>query len=66
MSFLGAWGVLSGYIGLSWAFPALLVGLAAASVFRDWGLPLHRALGTAVGVTAGVVLLFGAAQFVGT
>src|SRR5579863_5371483 len=25
---LGAWGVLSGYIGLSWEVPALLLGLA--------------------------------------
>lgn len=65
LPFLGAWGVFSGYTGLSWVLPALLLGLAAASAWRDRGLPLHRSVGVAVGVSAAFVCLIFAAQLVG-
>jgi hypothetical protein len=63
---LGAWGVVSGYAGLSWALPALLVGLVAADAWRDRGLRLHRLVGVVVGVTAALVFLVFAAQLVGS
>jgi hypothetical protein len=63
---LGAWGVVSGYTGLSWELPALLVGLVAAGAWRDRGLRLHRLVGVVVGVTAALVFLVFAAQLVGS
>jgi len=63
---LSSWGVVSGYAGLSWELPALLVGLVAAGAWRDRGLRLHRLVGVVVGVTAAVVLLVFAAQLVGS
>ena len=63
---LGAWGVVSGYDGLSWAVPGLLVGLAAAGAWRDRDLPLHRPVGVAAGLAAAGVFLLAAAEFVGT
>jgi hypothetical protein len=63
---LGDWGVVSGYTGLSWVLPALLVGLVAAGAWRDRGLRLHRFVGVVVGVTAALVFLVFAAQLVGS
>jgi hypothetical protein len=63
---LSSWGVVSGYAGLSWELPAVLVGLVAAAAWRDRGLRLHRLVGVVVGVTAALVLLVFAAQFVGS
>jgi hypothetical protein len=63
---LGSWGVLSGYTGLSWAVPGVLVGLAAASASRDRNLPLYRPVGVAAGLVAAALFLLAAAEFVGT
>ncbi len=65
LPFLGAWGVFSGYTGLSWVLPALLLGLSASGAWRDHGLPLHRPVGVAVGVSAAFGFLILAAQLVG-
>jgi hypothetical protein len=63
---LSSWGVVSGYSGLSWELPALLLGLVAAGAWRDRGLGLPRVVGVVVGVTAALVLLVFAAQLVGS
>ena len=65
LSLFRAWGVASGYAGLSWALPASLVGLAAAREARDGGLPGQRALGVVAGVAAAIVLVIGAASVAG-
>ena len=65
LPFLHGWGVFSGYVGLSWVIPALLVGLAAMGAWRDRGLPLHRIIGVVVGVSAALAFLLVAAQIVG-
>jgi hypothetical protein len=65
LPFLDTWGVFSGYTGLSWVLPATLLGLAAASDWRDRGLPLHRLAGAVVGVSAAIAFLITAAQLVG-
>ncbi len=62
---LTTWGVLSGYTGLSWALPALLIGLVAATAWHDQDLPLHRVVGIVVGVSASIVFLLAAVQLVG-
>ena len=53
------WGVLSGFIGLSWLSPAALTGLAVASLARDRGRSHPRLLGGVTGVTIALVLLVG-------
>ena len=62
---LKSWGVASGYAGLSWAFPAFLIGLAVARTARDRGLPWQGAQGAAAGVVSAIVLVTGAASIVG-
>ncbi len=62
---LTSWGVVSGYTGLSWALPALLIALVAATAWHDRGLPLHRVVGIVVGAAASLVFLLAAVQLVG-
>jgi len=64
-AFFESWGVWAGYIGASWGIPAALVGLATARWARDRGSARAVAWGWAVGSTAAVVLLVGAAAFIG-
>jgi hypothetical protein len=59
------WGVTAGYLGASWAMPASLVGLATGRWARDRGAARPVVWGWAVGSTAAVVLLVGAAACVG-
>lgn len=65
LSIFEAWGVAAGYLGASWAAPASLVGLATSRWVRDRGGARPVAWGWAAGSTAAVVLLVGAAAFVG-
>ena len=60
-----AWGVTAGYLGASWAVPASFVGLATKRWARDRGAVRAVVWGWAVGSTAAVVLLVGAAACVG-
>ena len=57
--------VVSGYVGLSWAFPALALGLAARGHARDRAWPLARAQGVLVALAAAGVLVVLAANAVG-
>jgi hypothetical protein len=62
---LGWWGQTSGYLGLSWAAPAILIGLAAGRAVRRVGLPGYTAAGGLVGLASAFALLLGAAQIIG-
>ena len=62
---LGWWGRESGYLGLSWLLPALLIGIAADRSLRRAGSAWHTPAGWLAGVTAAIVLLLGAAQIIG-
>jgi len=62
---LRSWGVLSGYAGLSWAFPGLIAGLIVDGLARAQQLSLHRLLGILAGVATAIPLLLGAARFIG-
>ena len=56
---LDFWGVLSGYIGLSWLSPAALTGMVVAGIVRERGWPRPRLLGSIAGVVIGAMLLIG-------
>jgi hypothetical protein len=63
---LGWWGQTSGYLGLSWAVPAFVIGMAAERAVRRTGLAGHTAAaGGLVGIASAFVLLLGAAQVIG-
>jgi hypothetical protein len=62
---LGWWGQTSGYLGLSWAAPAILVGIAAGRGLRRTGLPGYTTVGGFVGLASALVLLLGASQTIG-
>ena len=51
------WGVLSAYLGLSWAAPGGLLGLAAAQRAERAGGRLINTLGISVGLVTGIGLL---------
>lgn len=51
------WGVLSAYIGLSWAAPGALLGLAAAQRAERAGGRLINTVGITVGVVTAIALL---------
>jgi hypothetical protein len=53
------WGVLSGYLGLSWLLPGVFVGFAAVSWAKDHNREHPKAVGAAVGVAAGAVAIIG-------
>jgi hypothetical protein len=63
---LATWAVAAGYLGVSWALPALLVRAAV----RDWadnrGVPCHGAIGVIAGALFGVILLVIAAAAIGS
>jgi hypothetical protein len=61
---LDYWGVLSGYIGVSWAAPAALTGLAVSNYARQRGLRRRRLLAGAVGALTGVVLIVSLASWI--
>jgi hypothetical protein len=63
---LKLWGVASGYAGVSWAVPALLLGIATRRWARDRRARWTNVAALAAGVAAGVMLLVGAAALVGT
>jgi hypothetical protein len=56
------WGVLSGYIGLSWLAPAVCLGLATTEWAKLRGRTHATASGIASGIGAGVILLVGVAS----
>jgi hypothetical protein len=62
---LGWWGRESGYLGLSWLLPALLIGIAADRAVRRAGLAWHTSAGWLAGIASASVLLLGAAQIIG-
>ena len=62
---LGWWGSESGYLGLSWAIPACLIGVAADRALQRANLPWHTAAGWLAGTASATVLLLGAAQIIG-
>jgi hypothetical protein len=62
---LGWWGQTSGYLGLSWAVPAILIGMAAERAVRRTGLPGYTAAGVLVGLASAFALLLGAAAIIG-
>jgi len=64
-SSLRSWGALGGYTGMSWAIPALVVGLIVDRSIRERGLRGHRLLGIAAAGVAAVVLLLAAASIIG-
>jgi hypothetical protein len=63
---LHLWGVASGYTGVSWAVPALLLGIATRRWARDRGARWPHVAALAAGVATGVMLLVGAAALIGT
>jgi hypothetical protein len=66
LSFLRSLGVVSGYAGLSWALPGLVVGFMVDKSTRAQGIRAHRPLGVATAVVAAGLLLFGAATTIGS
>ena len=65
LSSLRAWGVTSGYLGLSWALPGVLVGLTVDRSAEAWGLRAHRVVGVVAAVASIALLLVGAARLIG-
>ena len=65
LSSLRALGVTSGYLGLSWALPGLLVGLTVDRSAEAWGLRAHRVVGVVAAVASIALLLVGAARLIG-
>jgi hypothetical protein len=63
---LHLWGVASGYTGVSWAVPALLLGIATRRWAQDRGVRWPDLAAVAAGVATGVMLLVGAAALTGT
>jgi biotin transporter BioY len=53
------WGVLSGYLGISWLLPGVFAGIATAEWARGRGRQRPKAVGIAVGIGAGVGLIVG-------
>jgi predicted branched-subunit amino acid permease len=64
-SSLRSWGALAGYTGLSWAFPAVFLGLMVDRSIRERGLRGHGLLGVAAAGLAAFVLLLAAASLIG-
>jgi hypothetical protein len=60
------WGVASGYTGVSWALPALMIGIATRRWVRDRDARWPAASAPIAGLAASVMLLIGAAAVVGT
>jgi hypothetical protein len=65
LSPLRAWGIVSGYTGLSWALPGVLIGMIIDRLARAERVPLHRLLGLVTGAAAAGLLLLGAATLIG-
>jgi hypothetical protein len=65
VSALRSWGALGGYTGLSWALPALVVGLMVDRSTREQGIRGHRLLGVAAAAAAAGFLLYAAAAIIG-
>jgi hypothetical protein len=59
-------GVASGYTGLSWALPGLVVGLLVDRSAHARGVRLHRPLGFVAGCGSAAVLLVAAAAVIGS
>ena len=66
LSALRTWGSTSGYLGLSWALPGLVVGLTVDRSARARGLWAHRVVGVVAAAASMVLLLVGAASLIGT
>jgi len=65
LSFLRAWGSTSGYLGLSWALPGLIVGLTVDRSARARGLRAHRFVGVVAAAASIALLLVAAAKLIG-
>jgi hypothetical protein len=63
---LAAWGVASGYLGLSWALPGLIVGLAVDRSAKAHGVRAHRVIGGLAAFASIALLLVGAAGLIGS
>lgn len=63
---LAAWGVASGYLGLSWALPGLIVGLTVGRFARAHRVRAHRAIGGLAAGASIALLLLGAAGMIGS
>lgn len=63
---LKLWGAASGYTGVSWAVPALLLGIATRRWAQHRGARWPHVAALTAGVATGVTLLVGAAALVGT
>ena len=62
---LRTWGSASGYLGLSWALPGLVVGLAVDRSARARGLGAHRVVGVVAAAASIALLLVAAAKLIG-
>ncbi len=66
LSSLRAWGVASGYLGLSWALPGLVVGLTVDRSAKARRVRAHRAVGILAAAASIALLLVGAAKLIGS
>lgn len=63
---LGAWAVASGYLGVNWLLPGVLVGAAAREYAACRGFRYSRAAGLAAATLSAVCLLLVAGTLIGT
>ena len=63
---LASWTVATGYLGISWLLPGVLVSAAVRDWAHDLGVPHYRAAGLVAGGIAAVSLLLAAASAIGT
>ena len=66
VSSLRTWGSASGYLGLSWALPSLVVGLMVDRSARARGFRAHRVVGVVAAAASIALLLVAAAKLMGT
>lgn len=60
------WGALAGYLGLSWALPAVVIGVIVNETAKMRGRRGHRARGIIAGLIVGAALLTLAAALIGS